>query len=59
MKRVMPITIEFIPLETDETQSRIQLAYNRIFSIASQNLMREDVKAKQAQKKEDIDSNVQ
>ncbi|MFA4995790.1 MAG: hypothetical protein WC536_01455 [Patescibacteria group bacterium] len=59
MKRVMPIKTEFKLLENDETKSRVQLAYNRIFTIANQNLMKQEMAKRQAKKKGGIDSNVQ
>lgn len=43
MKRILPITIEFISPETDTAINRIQLAYNRIFSIAKRNLMQKEI----------------
>lgn len=39
MKRIMPLNIEVIFLDTPESQRRIRSAYFRIFTIAKQNLL--------------------
>jgi len=39
MKRIMPLTMQFIFLDLPESKQRLKTMYNRIFTIARQNLI--------------------
>jgi len=58
MRKVMPISIQFKPLNTKDTENRIQTAFNRIFIIAKQNLMRKKLVKNTPQKEGGLDSKV-
>lgn len=40
MKCVVPVKVNFVYLDKPESSSRLQIAYNRIFEIAKQNILR-------------------
>lgn len=39
MKRIMPMKIRFVLVESPDSKKRLQTAYNRIFVVAKQNLV--------------------
>lgn len=40
MKRVAPVKIKFVYVDAPDNQKRLEMAYNRIFEIARQNLLK-------------------
>lgn len=58
MRKVMPISIQFKPLNTKDTENRIQTAFNRIFIIAKQNLMRKKLVEDKLKQKLGLDKQV-
>jgi len=58
MKKIMPIEIQFKPLNQPETERHIQTAFNRIFIIAKENLIRKQ-QIKDSKEKGGIDNKVQ
>lgn len=43
MKKIMPIEIQFKLLQQPESERHIQTAFNRIFIIAKENLIRKQI----------------
>lgn len=55
MRRILPIRIKFVSVDDPDSNRRLQMAYNRIFMIAKQNiLIKQKIKTKGGVKNEEI-----